>query len=326
MSRYIPAEVTLEDRACPNGCEVNDRVVLTGVDRLFGLPGEFDICRCRLCGLERTNPRPTPETIGFYYPEQYGPYNKAASDSNSKGSKKSKLVLKKLGFYSNQLPEAVEFMNGRALELGCADGTYMEQLRDLGWVVEGIEFSEYATKIARQKGFNVSQASVEATPEPSDKYSLIVGWMVFEHMHEPHMVLRRLHRWTLEGASLVLSVPDSASILRRVFGNLSYDLQLPTHLYHFNQSTLGYLLEQNGWRLTDVRWQRNSNTLLMSLQYWVDQRNLKNTSKLVTWLRTSSRAAYLRVGLSILLGLTRQSGRIEVFATRKPELSNTNDN
>jgi len=66
--------VIFESKPCPLGCETDDKFILTGRDRLLNLPGEFTVVRCKGCGLMRTNPRPTPKTIGFYYPDNYGPY------------------------------------------------------------------------------------------------------------------------------------------------------------------------------------------------------------------------------------------------------------
>ena len=67
-------EVMLENVTCPLGCSKSDEVILTGCDLLHDLPGEFTVVKCRTCGLMRTNPRPTSDTIGFYYPDNYGPY------------------------------------------------------------------------------------------------------------------------------------------------------------------------------------------------------------------------------------------------------------
>ena len=66
--------IQMEDVPCPFGCPQNDEVVLTGHDLLHNLPGEFTVVKCRSCGLMRTNPRPTQETISFYYPDRYGSY------------------------------------------------------------------------------------------------------------------------------------------------------------------------------------------------------------------------------------------------------------
>ena len=56
------------------GCSSNDEIILASRDLLHDLPGIFTVVKCSNCGLMRTNPRPSPDTIGFYYPENYGPY------------------------------------------------------------------------------------------------------------------------------------------------------------------------------------------------------------------------------------------------------------
>ncbi len=66
--------VELESNPCPLGCMEGDELILTGSNRLHNLPGEFDVVRCKGCGLIRTDSRPTQETISSYYPDNYRPY------------------------------------------------------------------------------------------------------------------------------------------------------------------------------------------------------------------------------------------------------------
>lgn len=55
----MPPEVLLENvAACPLGCPPTDETILVGRDRLYNLPGEFTVVKCRTCGLKRTNPMP----------------------------------------------------------------------------------------------------------------------------------------------------------------------------------------------------------------------------------------------------------------------------
>src|SRR5262245_4707604 len=67
-------KVVLELSPCPLGCPPGEEPVVQGHDRLHNLPGLFHVVRCNSCGLMRTDPRPTSESIGYYYPEDYGPY------------------------------------------------------------------------------------------------------------------------------------------------------------------------------------------------------------------------------------------------------------
>src|SRR5579871_2523561 len=68
-------DIAMETVDCPLGCPPDDEILFTGRERLHNLPGRFTVVRCRTCGLMRTNPRPTPESIGLYYPSDYGPYS-----------------------------------------------------------------------------------------------------------------------------------------------------------------------------------------------------------------------------------------------------------
>jgi hypothetical protein len=48
------------------GCDDRDERVLQGRDRLHDLAGTYTVVRSSGCGLLRTDPRPTADTIGYY--------------------------------------------------------------------------------------------------------------------------------------------------------------------------------------------------------------------------------------------------------------------
>lgn len=305
-----PEGVELEAAECPNGCMAGDVPVLAGRDRLHGIPGEFSIVQCQQCGLQRVSPRPTPATIGAYYPEDYGPYHAdLVAVRLPRGF--AAWLHKHLRLQTRVLPP---LQPGRMLEIGCASGSYMEHARSLGWRVDGIEFSESAATVARRKGFSVQSGSLEQARPPEQAYDLVVAWMVLEHLHQPVEALRRVREWMQPGGYLVALVPDAGSLARTLFKNRCYDLHLPAHLFHYTPRTLTMVLENAGWEVTRVFWQRNCNTLLWSLQYWAEENELKTTLRFAKWLRTAHAARRLRLLLGVMLGALRQSGRIEVWA------------
>lgn len=309
MSKF-PETVVLEDANCPNGCEKNDKHILCGFDRLHGIEGDFNIVQCLHCGLERTNPRPTADTIGIYYPNDYAPYQSHSLSIQEKNSFK-KALRKLIGFEFRVLPNT---SGKRMLEIGCSSGNYMEEMRVLGWDVDGIEYSESAANIARTKGFNVQVSSLEKASPPKEKYDVITGWMVLEHLHEPILALKKASEWIKPNGYLVLSVPDAQSVSRSLFKQYSYDLQLPSHLFHYTPKTLETILNNAGWEIEQIRWQKNANTLLKSIEYWASDRNKKWMLRFIKWFGLSRSAIPLRLILAWLLGVTHQSGRIEVWA------------
>lgn len=308
-----PDGLVLEDMPCPNGCPNNDSFVLEGQDRLHGIPGRFKIVACRHCGLLRTNPRPTPETIGIYYPSDYGPYQNVIQPSTlNKSNSKFKLFLAKiLNMESRVLPSITP---GNLLEIGCSSGTYLLEMQKKGWVVEGIEYSAIAAKNALDAGLHVQTSSVEEAKPPLHVADIIVAWMVLEHLHQPVAALKKIKGWVKPSGFLVASFPDSSSLVQKVFGEYSYDLHLPNHLYHYTPKTIERVLNLAGWQLIRVSWQKNANTLLNSLEYIAKQKQINWLIKIINWLKLSKQARHIRLILNWLAGITKQSGRIEIWA------------
>src|SRR2546425_7402449 len=90
-------DIEMESAGCPLECEARDDLVLQGSDRLHGLPGIFSVVRCRGCGLMRTNPRPTPHSMPFYYPADYGPHRVAAWATPSESVSVPRRILRAAG-------------------------------------------------------------------------------------------------------------------------------------------------------------------------------------------------------------------------------------
>lgn len=317
----IPPDVVLEDADCPLGCPRSDETVLAGRDRLHGLPGRFQVVRCRSCGLMRTNPRPSPGTIGFYYPEDYHPYRntRVAGPSGRLGALKARikpLARRFFEFNGTRLPPLAP---GRMIEIGCASGGFMHQMAQQGWDVSGIEFSAAAAGHARDLGYPVHTGPIESAPDPSVPVDLVVGWMVLEHLHGPVEALRRLHRWTRPNGWLVLSVPNAASLEFRLFKDRWYALSLPTHLYHFTPGTLQRVLNAGGWRMERIFHQRLMGNAAGSLGYLLEDRRM--LPALARWLRKfpekSGLHQYALFPLACLAALTGQTGRMTVWARRE---------
>lgn len=308
----------LQKPSCPIGCRDNDELVLIGHDLLHDLPGEFTIVRCLNCGLMRTTPRPTPDTIGFYYPEDYGPYEvtKIKTDNKLEGVLKNFLrpIIKRIfNFNTTPLPN---MLPGRLLEIGCASGAFLHEMAGHGWNVQGIEFSENAAKRATKLGYSVHTGQLETAPPPDEPFDLIVGWMVLEHLHDPVGGLRKLREWVKPGAMLVLSVPNAGALEFRIFKDKWYALQLPTHLWHFTPSTLERTLNLAGWKLKKIHHQRNLNNLIASCGYVLRDIGMKKVAtKLIEYPGRRGKISYFLFPLAWLLSLFGQTGRMTIWAS-----------
>lgn len=314
---FVPGLV-LEQSPCPHGCAEDDEPVLTAGDRLSGLPGRFTVVRCRRCGLMRTNPRPTASTIGGYYPADYGPYVSSIVSGPRAPWREGLAGLAHRAFPIRATVLPPGLAPGRALEIGCASGSFMRTLGRQGWHVDGIEYSVQAADRARKLGFQVHAGSIDETPQPDEPYDLVVAWMVLEHLHDPVGSLRRLLHWTRPGGWLALSVPNAGSAEFRLFGDAWYALQLPTHLTHFTPKTLQQTLVDGGWRPERIIHQRTLSNLVCSIGYKLDELGAPTSvSNRVVRIGESSRLAqYLLYPVSALAAAFGQTGRMCAWARR----------
>jgi len=306
--------------SCCLGCTKNDEFIFSAHDLLHDLPGDYNIVKCRTCGLMRTNPRPTPESIGFYYPEDYRPYLGTVVQMDSGEPPATiKRFLKPLvnwvfNFKGTVLPALA---TGRMLEVGCASGSYLHQMAGKGWLVQGLESSQIAAQSARELGYHVHSGTLETAPAPDEPFDLIVGWMVLEHLYDPVFCLKKLSRWAKPDAWLVLSIPNAASLEFRLFKNNGYALQVPTHLHHFTPHSVGKVLQAGGWRMEKVHHQRTLSNLIGSLGYLLrDNGFTKLGKKLIEIPDQGSPLVYVLFPLAWLLSLFGQTGRMTVWARK----------
>lgn len=305
------------------GCEPTDTLVLKGMDKLHNLPGEFNLVRCGSCGLMRTNPRPSPASMGYYYPDEYGPYkstliNLEKPEQGAQATQPSPLkevLIGLLGANTNVLPNIPP---GRALEIGCASGGFMNTMNAHGWEVEGLEFGEVPARIARELGYKVQTSTLEEAQHPSSPYDLIVGWMVVEHLHSPLQGLEKLASWAKPGGWLAISVPDAGSLEFKMFRKNWYALQLPSHLYHYTPKTITALLAKAGWEVSEIKWQRCATNLLVSAGYALQNKRFctRASKTLIAAPNWSGWKRQLVRPLAILLGWTHQSGRMTILAKK----------
>lgn len=307
----------LERSPCPNGCAPSDEILFEGKDRLHGVPGVFGVARCRSCGLMRTDPRPSPASMGAFYPDDYHVYGAVPVRG---GPPPHRGTLRRLGkklvqFQADDLPVEPP---GTLLEVGCASGHYLAALERLGWDVEGIEFSASASAAATEAGFVVHNGPLESVEGPTRQFDVVVMRMVLEHLHDPVAGLRRLHAWTKPGGWLMVTVPDAGCFEMSLFKDAWYALDLPRHLYHFTPETIGSVLERGGWTLDRVMHQRDVANVVASLGYAVSDRiQIPGVvDRLVRFPQTQSWERFALYPLAATLAAFGQTGRMTVWARR----------
>lgn len=274
--KHRSPSVKWESGPCPVCDSSLQKHVISGPDRLNRREGWFSVVRCMECGLLRTDPRPTPETMGYFYPSTYQPFRASAGPEPKEQnlSLKQRLARTIFDLRSDSVPNIGV---GSLFEVGTGSGGFLRKMRARGWTVSGLEVSRVAVDRARQLGLDIEQATVETGLGPSRPVDVVAAWMVLEHLHQPVVGLKRIRNWLKDDGWFIGSVPNVASLDFRIFQNAWYALQVPTHLFHFTPKTLSKALEAGGFSVDKIFHQRTLSNYPPSIAYTMEDRWGKKT-------------------------------------------------
>jgi SAM-dependent methyltransferase len=264
-------EVVATERVACDLCGSTDASVLYALtDTAHGQPGEFELQRCRACGLMYLSPRPTPDTIARYYPEDYAPFRPPIEDESF--ALMRWMRRRKLSRRRTLVERYAGRRQGRLLDVGCATGLFLHEMVQSGWAGAGVELTGPAAEFAHSRfGLDVFQGLLADAPFAEASFDAVTFWDVLEHSFSPRHELERVAQLLRPGGVLALTVPNWNSFDRGLFGRHWQGLDSPRHLYVFTRPTLTRLLEQAGF--TDLQWlcfMPGYFTFLPSLQRWLN--------------------------------------------------------
>lgn len=305
---------SLQSARCPLGCDSPVLHVLDGIDRLHGISGRFRVVECGGCGLMRTDPRPTPASIARYYPHDYGPHQDSGEPASARSthSRLRRLIQRWSDHRGYACPPLAP---GRLLEVGCGRGEFLSSKRDEGWTVFGQEIAARTEQALARRNIEYHLGPIASLPL-GRKFDLIAGFMVLEHLHDPIGDLRHLRGLAAEHAYLVVSTPNVRSIDFKLFRSRWFGLQLPTHLYHYDPTTLAKVLAAAGWKVERVLHQRTMSDTLASLAYLLRDIGAPSmfTDSLSRYPEAPLRLRRALAPVAAIPAALRRSSRITVWA------------
>jgi SAM-dependent methyltransferase len=176
--------------------------------------------------------------------------------------------------------------SGALLDVGAGRGRFVASARAAGWDARGIEPS------SREPVPGVEPVALEDAGVAPGSLGAITLWHVLEHVEDPEAALRRLHGWLAPGGTLVVGVPNLASLQARAGGPRWYHLDLPRHRTHFTARGVETLLERCGFEVV-----RSEHVLLEHNPFGLWQSVLNRVTPTQSWLyHALKRNAPVRAG------------------------------
>jgi len=284
----------LEEINCPMCGNDSYNIYIKDAEELYnGLRDKFDVVQCNKCEFLYTNPRPTRETISYFYPDSAGYYQPQVTLTERKNSLKSKLfnsILKHKYHYplETKVPKFIALLLGRffshkldcthippykkkgvLLDIGCSWGNYLKKMSNLGWQVYGTEINSKACQFAEKElDLNhISNGFFEEFSWDDDFFDVVHMSMVLEHLYEPKSILKQVHSCLKSDGLFIFSVPDIFGFEAKFYKQHCYTLQVPQHLNHFSSKTIRTFLSQNGFKITKIKHHNFDRDLVASAGY-----------------------------------------------------------
>jgi SAM-dependent methyltransferase len=140
----------------------------------------------------------------------------------------------------------------RVLDIGCATGALLDQLRRQGWDTTGVEISPSHEYARRERSLDVRNLPLEACAFPPESFNLVLASHLIEHLNDPAGFTAEVHRVLAPGGYFLVTTPNIAGFQARLFGG-RWRSAIFDHLYLFSTATLSRLLRSKGFEPQRVR-------------------------------------------------------------------------
>ena len=212
--------------------------------KLFKKINDYQLVKCKQCGLVYLNPRPSQQEINEEYSAEYHidrllrgkPTNtKELEEEINKNIGRAEEIVKRFG------------TKGKLLDIGCGAGFFIACLKRYGWDVTGIDISDWASEFARKKlGLNVFTGTVEHGLF-DERFDVVAMYHILEHLPDPLGTLKKISETIAGDGFLVIKGPNLASFDRVWHGENWRGYTDRSHLYYFTPKTYQTILESAGF-------------------------------------------------------------------------------
>jgi 2-polyprenyl-3-methyl-5-hydroxy-6-metoxy-1,4-benzoquinol methylase len=194
-----------------------------------------------------THPQPSLDVLGKYY---------ESADYISHTDSKRSLFEKAYHFVKNiALKNKLNLINtcqpnkGLILDIGAGTGDFLTVAKNDGWKTIGVEPSEKAKAIAKNKGVSF----VEKTSElESQTFDVISMWHVLEHVPNLEEQITELKRLLKPTGTLIVAVPNFKSFDANHYGKFWAAYDVPIHFWHFSKTAIQKLFEKENMKLEKI--------------------------------------------------------------------------
>lgn len=214
----------------------------------YTVSGEsFPLVTCNDCTLRFTQDVPDAASIGPYYKsEDYISHTNTAKGLINRlyhSVRKRTLVGKR-----KLIQKHTGLSQGKLLDIGSGTGAFLQEMKQAGWQVTGLEPDEDARAIAKDQN-GMELLATEKLYELEPGFDAITLWHVLEHVHDLHSYVEQMRKLLSPHGRLFIAVPNYTSKDAEAYKQYWAAYDVPRHLYHFSPRSIDVLMDTNGLKV-----------------------------------------------------------------------------
>ena len=236
LAKY--ADGTYSTVAVPCLCGTEGGLTVAELDR-YGLPSPSVLCP--VCGVVRTSPRLTDESLATFYDNEYRPLYEGS-------------LTAKEDFLELQLARGLNIRHfvsdllqpgGSVVDLGCGAGWTLLPFREAGHPVAGCDLGSSFLEAGRARGLDLRHGD-HTTLKDIAPFDLIILSHVFEHITDPRKLMAEIKPMLAPAGLVYIEVPGLRAIPTSFGDPLRYFQN--AHLWSFDLGSLTSVMTSCGYR------------------------------------------------------------------------------
>lgn len=240
-----PPAAAYGSRPCPV-CGSSDRRVLfrqefAAVEQATPVVG-YDVVVCNACGCGFADGIPDQAAFDEYYRAM------SKYEYHQREGAESEFDARRLGIIANVIAPLVPQRDARILDVGCATGRLLVNLRALGFDnVQGADPSPVCAAAAKRLyGIQVHTRTLAELGAAGDRYDFVILVGVLEHLRDLGAAFRHLRTILTRGGMLYVEVPDATAFAD--WSNAPYQDFSTEHINFFAPVSLDNLMLTHGFQ------------------------------------------------------------------------------
>lgn len=204
---------------------------------------------CNKCGLVRSDPYYTEETLAQFYTNEYRSLYTGSHASTEGFFLEQRIFGSDIcNFLSKRVYSNNEVTGKKIFEIGCGAGGILEAFREKGNEVFGCDYGSAYVEFGQRKGLTLV-AGGATTLTPFGVADVVILNHTLEHMTRPNEELEQIKKLLSPSGVLYIALPGIFYVHNTYRGRFETGYLQNAHVWYFTLDTLNDFLARDGFEL-----------------------------------------------------------------------------